>query len=356
MVEVSGVAQWQAWRERLLPPVEQVRPGLWSVPVPMPYTSLRYVLAYALEIPDGIALVDPGWSSDEAWAALGDGLARTGHSVADVRLVLVTHIHVDHHGLAGRVREASGAPVLLHEREARTLPNRHGDAEAHVARERRWLRRLGAPADEVADVARILIDGLPLAELVEPDRLVEHGELLPLPGWELRALWTPGHTPGHLCFHDARRRLLLSGDHVLPRISPNVSVHPLLPSNALAEFLGTFDELSTLDVDEVLPAHEYRFRGLPDRLAALRAHHEARLDELLQRLAERPGSTVWELASRLTWSRSWEETHGALRRAAATETLAHLLLLESRGLAARTGEVPRWRAVSSRSAPGRPAR
>ena len=103
MVEVTGTQQLQAWERRVLPPVEQVRSGLWSIPVPIPDNPLRYVLVYALDGGDGVALVDAGWNTDEAWQALHDGLAQAGGSIADVRAVVVTHIHPDHFGLAGRV-------------------------------------------------------------------------------------------------------------------------------------------------------------------------------------------------------------------------------------------------------------
>src|SRR5436309_8801787 len=88
-----------------LPPVERVRPGIWSIPVPLPNNSLRYVLVYLFETDAGPYIVDAGWNTDEAYAALSAGLAVAGTSMADVRGVLVTHIHPDHYGLAGRVRE-----------------------------------------------------------------------------------------------------------------------------------------------------------------------------------------------------------------------------------------------------------
>src|ERR1044072_6244130 len=103
MVEVTGTAQRAAWQHRTLPPVELVPPGLWSIPVPMAGSPLRYVLVYALALPDGVALVDAGWPTDDAWSALVDGLAACGYALTDVRAVLVTHWHADHHGLAGSV-------------------------------------------------------------------------------------------------------------------------------------------------------------------------------------------------------------------------------------------------------------
>src|ERR1043165_1955779 len=95
-----------------LPPVELVRPGLWSIPVPIPDNPLRYVLVYLIEQSGGgFALVDAGWPGGAARRVLRDGIAQTGHDGENARAVLVTHAHLDHLGLAWRVREASGAWV-----------------------------------------------------------------------------------------------------------------------------------------------------------------------------------------------------------------------------------------------------
>src|SRR4029453_10067098 len=144
VVEVTGTAQREAWLAREDPPVEQVRPGLWSIPVPLPLVNLRYVLVYAFELPDGIGLVDAGWDSADAWDALVAGRGARGAAVADVRGVLVTHVHPDHHGLAARLRDTSGAWVGMHPAEAETLPARLGELEAILDGARNELRRLGA--------------------------------------------------------------------------------------------------------------------------------------------------------------------------------------------------------------------
>jgi len=84
------------------PPRALVDPG------PLPNNPLRYVLVYLFELDNGVAMVDAGWNTEESWAALNDGIGQAGGSIGDVNAVVVTHIHPDHYGLAGRVREASG--------------------------------------------------------------------------------------------------------------------------------------------------------------------------------------------------------------------------------------------------------
>ncbi|MEZ0074434.1 MBL fold metallo-hydrolase [Planotetraspora sp. GP83] len=347
MVTAASEEQRAAWLGRTLPEVERVRPGLWSIPVPIPINPLRYVLVYALEISGGVAIIDAGWNTDEAYDALEAGLRIAGYEVTDVKAVLVTHIHPDHYGLAGRIREVSGAWIGLHPADARLLHDRYDESaiDALADRERKLLLRCGVPpltAQELAGGSMFLRQ---LVTMAAPDRLIEDGDRLDLPGWDVRAIWTPGHSPGHLCFVEPERRLLFSGDHVLAKITPIVAVHPQSSANPLADYLDSLRAVGKLDVDEVLPAHEFRFLELADRVDYVIGHHEERLTEVGRVLAESGGSTCWELATRLTWSRPWETIPPFMQRSANNETLAHLVWLEVRGLVSRVpGEPDIWQA------------
>jgi glyoxylase-like metal-dependent hydrolase (beta-lactamase superfamily II) len=325
-----------------LPPVERLRPGLTSVPVPLPNNSLRYVFVYVFESNRGAYLVDAGWNTDEAYAALEAGLATAGYAVGDVRGLLVTHIHPDHYGLAGRVREASGAWIALHPADARLIQDRYVEPTDLLDRVGAMLRRVGAPAQEVAALASAAMPVRPLVDPVLPDVLLDDGERPDVPGWDLCAIWTPGHTPGHLCFWESAHALMLTGDHVLPRITPNISLHPQAGDDPLGDYLRALDKLEVYEPREVLPAHEHRFVGLQSRLAELRRHHEERFREVL--VSVRAGhTTAWAIASRMVWSRPWDQIEGFMRRAAVGEALAHLRALERQGaLAEAPGEPSHW--------------
>ncbi|WP_209305195.1 MBL fold metallo-hydrolase [Blastococcus sp. CT_GayMR20] len=343
-MEISGTAQHDAWQARALPPVEQLREDLWSIPVPMG-GPLRYVSVYAFALDGGgLGLIDTGWESDEGWAALSDGLASLGGGITDVRGVLVTHLHFDHLGLAERVRQASGAWVAMHPADAAIVASPgHRDADRFIAEEVDFLVSLGADRDgAIADVgtSENLVH---FTRMAVPDRHLEDGEHADFPGWRLRAVHTPGHTPGHLCFAEERTGLFFSGDHVLPRISPNISTTATGAEDPLRDYLDALASVGATEPAEVLPAHEWRFRGLADRTAALTAHHEHRLAELLDAIRTHPGGTPWQLAGHLTWSRPWEEYERRMRIFAVTETDAHLRLLASRGLVTSDGgPVPTW--------------
>jgi glyoxylase-like metal-dependent hydrolase (beta-lactamase superfamily II) len=347
-VQITGAAQHEAWQARTLPPVEQLRPDLWSVPVPIPHNPLRYVSVYAMALEGGgLGLIDTGWGAEESWVALTEGLGSIGAGVEDVRGVLVTHMHFDHIGLAERVRQASGAWVALHPADAGRISDPRGrDPELAVAGEVEFLVSLGADrAEAVTDVGPPEAMR-PFTQSAVPDRLLEDGDLADLPGWSLRAVHTPGHTPGHLCFAEERTGLFFSGDHVLPRITPNVSSSALGDPDPLRDFLASLERVGRQDPQEVLPAHEWRFRGLPERAAQLIEHHEHRLAELLTAVREHPHSTPWQLAAHLTWSRPWEQYARRMRIFAVTETDAHLRLLASRGLVRGSDDVVRtWTAA-----------
>jgi glyoxylase-like metal-dependent hydrolase (beta-lactamase superfamily II) len=340
MTVVTGTAQKEAWDLDVMPPVEQVRPGLWSIPVPIPNNPLRYVLVYAFELDHGVALVDAGWNTDDSWEALQSGLTTMGGSISDVRGVVVTHIHPDHYGLAGRVREASGAWVGLHPADANLLETRYVDTDQLVQRMLELLALSGVPEDKRPDLAHASMEIRALVSMAKPDLLLEDEQQLELPGWDLRAVWTPGHSPGHICLFSDRHRLLLSGDHVLPRISPNISFHSQQFANPLGDYLDALAKVRALQPEEVLPAHEWRFADLDGRLDELERHHAERLDALEALVRERPGVSAWDLTLALPWSRPWDEIPEYMQRAANGETLAHLVLLERRGRVRRGEGIP----------------
>lgn len=347
VVEVTGVQQRRAWEDRVLPPVEQVRPDLWSIPVPIPDNPLRYVSVYAFAGDSGLTLIDAGWGSDASWSALTAGLAGIGAEVADVQGVLVTHMHFDHSGLAARVREGSGAWVAMHRADQEILARSdYRDAELAVVAQTRWLATLGATTAEARSGAGTPADFAQFTSIALADRFIENGDPIDVPGWSLRAVHTPGHTPGHLCFIETRAGLLFSGDHVLPRISPNISPERAGAADPLGDYLCSLAKVRALPVQEVLPGHEWRFRGLAARADQIIEHHRHRLDELLTAARERPASTPWELAGHLSWSRPWDQYDGQMRVFAVTETLAHLRHLVHRGSMAVTGDgVLRYTAV-----------
>jgi glyoxylase-like metal-dependent hydrolase (beta-lactamase superfamily II) len=327
-VTVTGLAQRRAWREREFPPVEQVASGVWSVPVTIPDNPLRYTLSYLLLADSGAVVVDPGWETDRGWADLQRGFEAAGLPADRVTGIVVTHVHPDHHGLSRRLSEVSGAWIAMHPAEVQCLPSRIGEAIGGVDGFRCWMVRSGVPDAEIFGG-----DGrdLGMFRMAEPDLLLNDGDALDLPGRRVRVVWTPGHTPGHICLYDADHDLLLTGDHLLPRISPNVGLSPVSEDSPLTSYLGSLHAMRGYDTAEALPGHEYRFRGIAERADALIEHHDARAREVLDIVAALDRPTIWEVTQNLSWSRPWDEITGYMRRAALAETEAHIEYLVREG-------------------------
>lgn len=344
-------------KQEKLGPVDGVRelaPGVLRVQLPIRFTGLGHVNMYILQDDRGVAVVDPGLPGRRSWAVLVKGLAEAGIALGRVHSVLATHSHPDHFGGVGRLAGKSGAAFVTHE-AYRVFWSRHGhdwvevdEAVAEVeGRSRRGVhpwhdqddaRGVGGAVRSVHP--RHLMYGS--VRSPRPDRVVADGEMLGVAGRNWIAVHTPGHTGDHMCLYDRDHGVLISGDHVLPTITPHVAALGAGP-DPLGTYLGSLAKVAALDVELVLPAHGLEFGGLSKRVTDIEEHHEHRFDDLARVSAEfdRPASTV-ELSRRIYPERLW----GFL---AESETYAHLIYLEQRGGAVRTDdEGPPWFSVLPR--------
>ncbi|WP_104089676.1 MBL fold metallo-hydrolase [Arthrobacter sp. GMC3] len=330
MITVTADEQFQAWKAKVMPAVEEVRPGVWSIPVPFINNPMRYTLAYLLVGDGEAALVDPGWDSDEGWDALKAGLAQASLTPSDITGIVVTHFHPDHLGMAARLRAASGAWVALGENEP--MPsNWRADPDQFVAEDRAQFEAWGVPAEFLDEVSFQADTWAQMTNVAAPQRRLADGDLLPIAGLTVRVLATPGHTPGHICLVDEANQLMLTGDHVLPRITPHVSLEAQNHADPLGDYFNSLTIMGVGADMEVLPAHEYRFRGLVERALELENHTLERSREVIAVLEAGAARTVWDVSKELTWSRGFASLRGFTLRLALAETASHLVYLSARG-------------------------
>jgi glyoxylase-like metal-dependent hydrolase (beta-lactamase superfamily II) len=219
------------------------------------------------------------------------------------------------------------------------LLRRYADGSATRKRGGPFLDLAGVPGPERAALSVAAGQLQTLARTI-PDRIIQDGDSSLVPGRGVTARWTPGHTPGHLCFTDEAAGMAFTGDHLLPRITSHVGGYTDTAGDVLGDYLASVAAVAELgDEVEILPAHEYRFHGARARAAVLRRHHEERLDEIARVVAAGP-ATTWDVARQVSWSRSWTETTGQRRRLALAETMAHLRHLESSGRLQRIADRP----------------
>lgn len=326
--------------------------GIRSLRVPIPNNPLGYTLVYVVDTDSGPVLIDTGWDDPLSWDTLTEGLLACGTAVGEIHGMVITHHHPDHHGLSGRVREVSGAWIAMHEADIslvrRTRDNRAEHWYAYMAAK---LAAAGAPDDHVATLKGTLAGLLPGFSPALPDREIVPGDLLDLPGRRLRAIWTPGHTPGHVCLHLEEAHpaglpgngRLFSGDHLLPGITPHIGLYEdpddATVADPLGDYLDSLERIGRLAPAEVLPAHRQAFPDATVRVQELLDHHDERLVGL-RTLLTTP-LTPWQLAERMEWNRPWAEIPPGSRNIAVSEAEAHVRRLVKLGQAeAVTGSEP----------------
>ncbi len=331
-ITVTGVAQHQAWAERITPPVEQVRPSLWSIPIDFGHSPIRYTFCYVVSNRRGESIViDPGGDSLTGRAQFQAALELAGLDRTKILGVVSTHFHPDHLGMVGHVAGSSGAWSAMHADDAALLEVFADTAQA-ISNDRSWLTEAGVPAGMLSEMLFTADSVAQSNSMARPTRYLADGERLPLPGRTLVVASTPGHTPGHVCVVDEDNKVIFTGDHLLPRITPNVGLAPTRERrNALSQYYRSLERMSEWAEYEALPAHEYRFRGVGDRAAALAEHHDQRAAEILACFEGRAELSLWELGPNVSWSRGWDSLDGVNMRAALSELAAHVYDLVSHG-------------------------
>jgi glyoxylase-like metal-dependent hydrolase (beta-lactamase superfamily II) len=299
--------------------------GITQMRLPMTGTPMRHVNSYLIEDDDGPTLVDCGWKADDVLEALRAGLRSRGLTPEAIRRVAITHHHFDHYGLAGTLVRAGVPDLAMHERDWDVAREHLGDPAAFDAESDRWLERNGYPVEPSA------ADDFyaQRTELTEPTRLLADGERL----GRLRAVWTPGHTPGHLCFVDERSGRMLTGDHVLDPVTPHVGIWVDGRGDPLGDYLASLNKVAAGGLSRALPAHGEPFDDLGRRVQELLAHHERRERQVLDALATGEAHAA-AIAQRLPWTRRktpFDELGEWHQQFAVSETLAHLEHLRARG-------------------------
>lgn len=318
-----------------------VAPGVWRVTTPLS-SRPRSVHAYVAEAGGGgLVLVDGGADTDDAWSALDGAIRRLPGGWEAVTLHVVTHMHTDHIGLVERVREACGAPLVMGRLDAeraahaRTHPDEEAEYRVRMLTEGGADRELVARAGGAgAGAQRPLRCDYPIPE--EGGRLPGAGE------WE--AVWTPGHTAGHISIFRASDRVLIGGDAVLPRISATIGVNRQRP-DPVQDHLEALDRLAALEISLLLPGHGDPIVAPGERIARLRAETTAETERVAELLAAGSASAA-AIADARYAGRSLPP---AMRILAIRETRAHLdhLVRHGRARAERVADEVRFSHLSA---------
>jgi glyoxylase-like metal-dependent hydrolase (beta-lactamase superfamily II) len=318
---------------------ERVIPGLWRLRLPLPWSAVPHCNAWAIAAGSGVVLVDTGMHEPGSMTQLGRAMDQVGLRLGDVRLLVCTHGHSDHWGQAATICEHAGCELWMHPNHAHATRELE-DPDQSLARRIEVARQSGASdagLARYAELARERPSGI--ARLITPDRPVVDGVQIETDLGTWTAYETPGHAPSHVCLYQPERRLLISGDHILGRISLYFD-HGWTP-DPVGEFLSSLDVTAALDARLCLSGHGKPFVDVPGHIQANRELVAERLAVVVAALSEGPRTAV-EISSSV-YGEPLTELNASWLLA---QTLAYLTHLERQGRVTREpGDVgERWSA------------
>ena len=308
-------------------------PGIFRLVLPLPFPGLDRVNAYLLDGGEGPTLVDcgifdPEPSGDHGWGDLVGALDACGVAVGDISRLVITHPHIDHYGMAARLVDEVGCELWMHGSSEDEL-QMYEDPESVIARVREMFAEHGVESGEVDDLTAFEDWRSYLSGIVRPTHPLSGGEVLEASGRRWEIVHTPGHSRSHICLA-SDDRILISGDHLLPSITPHIDFRRGEDTDPLGEFLTSLQRIEKIDPLLVLPGHGRPFDEGAERARINQRHHDRRLGSILQIIRREP-HTASEITDEI-WGTTLLDFQ---RRLALGEALAHLAYL------VRSGEVER---------------
>jgi glyoxylase-like metal-dependent hydrolase (beta-lactamase superfamily II) len=325
-------------RRRELGRGERIVPGIWRLRLPLPWPGVPHCNAYAMTAGDGVVLFDCGLHEPGSLAQLERAMVQVGLSVSDVRLLVCTHAHSDHYGQAASIVDASGCELWMHPADAHMRENIE-DPEARLARLFEVARQSGVPVEPLREWSAAAHDrGSGVARLVEPDRELLSGVVVDTDLGPWSVVETPGHAPSHVCLHQPEHRMLVSGDHLLGRVSLYFD-YGWTP-DPVGEFLGSLDAVQQLDARLCLAGHGRTFTDVRAHIDANRALVGQRLERVRTAVAEHGPMTAYDIVPLLHGEELTQLTAGWWL----PETLCYLRHLAVTGVlvAVHEDETERW--------------
>jgi glyoxylase-like metal-dependent hydrolase (beta-lactamase superfamily II) len=326
-------------RKRELGRGERVVPGVWRLRLPLPWPGVPHCNAWAVAAGDGIVLFDTGMHEPGSIAHLERAMAQVNLSIENVRLVVCTHAHSDHYGQAADIVDRAVCELWMHPNHEH-MTRAAQDPEAALQRRVEIARQSGVPEEPLQAYAEARRgQGFGISRIIEPDRPLLPGTTIEtdLGRWDVYE--TPGHAPSHVCMHQPEHRILISGDHLLGRVSLYYD-YGYSPDPA-GEFLNSLDVVERLDARLCLSGHGRTFTDVQGHIEANRALVHERIGKVQEVISNDP-ITAFE-AVPLVYGEAITPMNANWWL---SETLCYLTHLERTGRAERiAGEPERWRSL-----------
>jgi glyoxylase-like metal-dependent hydrolase (beta-lactamase superfamily II) len=307
--------------------VEEILPNLCKIEIPLPQSPLKALNSYVIRGRERNLIIDTGWNQKECMDAMQAGLRKLG---VDIRKTdfFITHLHPDHFGLVSNLA-TDATTIYFNQQEAD------------------WVK-FGFQWDDFVNFARL--NGFPEEELQLALRsyhgfgfeltwkwnlafhILKEGDTVSAGEYVFKCVETPGHTLGHMCLYEPKKKIFVAGDHILNEITPNIQLWSD-EFSPLTEYFASLDKVYELDIELVLPGHGDIFKNCRERIQELKHHHQKRLDEI-NRILGKGSKNAFQVASQMSWDiiyDSWDLFPAYQKWFATGEAISHLKYLEEKG-------------------------
>jgi glyoxylase-like metal-dependent hydrolase (beta-lactamase superfamily II) len=306
--------------------MEEILAGIFLLTITLKGFSPSSMNTYLIRDTNGYTLIDTGWDVPQSIESMESQLSTAGIHFSTIKRVILTHCHSDHLGMMARFKQLNNASIYMHKNELDLMKVRYNKEQDYWPRTDLFLRSHGIPESEL----KPWDSGSTNPVLVPPDILLEGGEEIRVGNYLLKVINTPGHTPGHISLYEPSQKLLFSGDVLLPTIVTNAAGHIQHMINPLRQYLNSLKTLREMDIDRILPGHEYVFSGHRRRIDEIVEHYRQKYEavKLVFENTRQP-LTAYEVAKRLPWTprlrtMTWDHLGGVDKRFAALQTIAIL--------------------------------
>lgn len=308
--------------------VKQEAEDIYRIVIELPKSPLKYLNAYLIRGDERNLLIDTGERKPECLASMQQGLSELGVRMEDTDIFL-THMHIDHIGLVPDLVTPDTRVYMSEVDTAFQLQVCRPSINSATAE---VMRRVGFPEKQI-NLSPMILKSSYFYHPFMDYTPVSDGHIFRYGCYELHCVSTPGHTPGHMCLYEPKRKLMFCGDHILFEITPNIS-RSSYAADSLGDYVKSLLAIQKYDVELLLPAHRTVQGDFRDRANEIIEHHGRRVLETVNALEQHPGSTVYSLAQFMTWNirydGNWDHFPPAQKPFAVYEVAAHLDYLVNR--------------------------
>lgn len=306
--------------------IREIAGDFYRITLPMPF-RLNHINVYALIGDSRVTLFDTGLNTPETFYALETALKRIGRSVQEIDRIFITHRHGDHCGMVGRLRDCSGAQILMTDTDYASI-RAEFDMHQRIIEMQSFYRFHGLGEDAIGTLAAVFKGWHKMTGTFPLDHPLQSGETFDIGKRHFEVLPASGHSCGQVCFFFRDEGILLAGDHILPEITPNLSPDLLNPDfRPLDRYLSSLTAMEDLPVRTVYPAHGQPFTNFRERIEEIREHHRERRNLTLAAVREN-GKSAFEVSVDLFG----EDLPDFDKFLALNETYVHLIELVREGM------------------------